>query len=144
MICTRCGTHEATYHYRSEINGYTTEEHLCNACASTMDDNIFGMQGLSMVEEFFRRPAIGQSFGSRLFANPMHMGTQPMQHMAPTAVLPQKASEPHIPDAAETALVRRRQINQLRNALNHAVKSEQFEEAARLRDELYHLETEGG
>ena len=34
MLCDRCKKNEATSYFRSTVNGVTTEEHLCSACAA--------------------------------------------------------------------------------------------------------------
>ena len=33
MKCQNCGRNEATYYYKSSINGRVTETHLCADCA---------------------------------------------------------------------------------------------------------------
>ena len=34
MKCDRCGKNEATFHYKTNINGRVTEAHLCPDCAA--------------------------------------------------------------------------------------------------------------
>ena len=36
MKCDRCGKNDATFYYKSNINGRVTETHLCQACARRM------------------------------------------------------------------------------------------------------------
>ena len=36
MKCDRCGKNEATFHYKTNINGRVTEAHLCPDCARAM------------------------------------------------------------------------------------------------------------
>ena len=36
MKCDRCGKNEATFHYKTNINGRVTEAHLCSDCARAM------------------------------------------------------------------------------------------------------------
>ena len=36
MKCDRCGKNEATFYYKSNINGRVTETHLCPDCARAM------------------------------------------------------------------------------------------------------------
>ena len=37
MKCDRCGKNEATFYYKSNINGRVTETHLCPDCAGLCD-----------------------------------------------------------------------------------------------------------
>ena len=36
MKCERCGKNEATFYYKSSINGKVTELHLCPECAEAL------------------------------------------------------------------------------------------------------------
>ena len=36
MKCDRCGKNDATFYYKSNINGRVTETHLCQDCARQM------------------------------------------------------------------------------------------------------------
>ena len=73
MKCDRCGKNEATFHYKTNINGRVTEAHLCPDCARAMgyagsverrmsswfDDDWFD-RPFRMLEPFFG------GFGSRM------------------------------------------------------------------------------
>ena len=73
MKCDRCGKNEATFHYKTNINGRVTEAHLCPDCAQAMgyagsverrmsswfDDDWFD-RPFRMLEPFFG------GFGSRM------------------------------------------------------------------------------
>ena len=75
MKCQNCGKNEATFYYRSSINGRVMESHLCPECArqlglvqdmrrpmmsSFWDDDDFFTRPFRMLE-----PLLG-GFGSRL------------------------------------------------------------------------------
>ena len=36
MRCDRCGKNEATFYYKSNINGKVEEKHLCSDCAEKL------------------------------------------------------------------------------------------------------------
>ena len=36
MRCDRCGKNEATFYYKSNINGKVTQVHLCHQCAEEL------------------------------------------------------------------------------------------------------------
>ena len=36
MRCDRCGKNEATFYYKSNINGKVEEKHLCSECAEKL------------------------------------------------------------------------------------------------------------
>ena len=128
MKCDRCGKNEATFHYKTNINGRVTEAHLCPDCARAMgyagsverrmsswfDDDWFD-RPFRMLEPFFG------GFGSRMlteFPQPVDVLEQ-----AQSADPENSAAEELLPKALETQL-------------HNAVAEERYEDAARLRDEL--------
>lgn len=122
MPCQNCGHFAAVYHYESNINGQVTRQHLCAQCAA--------------------------GFAGRLFQSPMQFTPRRALRRVPAihTHLPEYAIEPNeqnIPSAAEPALQRRRRQNQLKQKLNHAIRQENYEQAAQLRDELYKLRQNG-
>lgn len=146
MKCQNCGKNEATFYYKSNINGRVMESHLCPECArqlglvqdmrrpmmsSFWDDDDFFTRPFRMLE-----PLLG-GFGSRLlteFPEPVDV-TQEARRTA--------AEEPREDNLVQgderEKLSRRRQRNALETQLRHAVETENFEEAARLRDQLRSL-----
>lgn len=145
MKCQNCGKNEATFYYKSNINGRVMESHLCPQCArqlglvqdmrrpmmsSFWDDDDFFTRPFRMLE-----PLLG-GFGSRLlteFPEPVDVTQQarPRGGGAPEDNLVQG-------DEREK-LSRQRQRNALETQLRHAVETENFEEAAKLRDQLRSL-----
>ena len=135
MKCDRCGKNEATFYYKSNINGRVTETHLCPDCARAMgyagfverrmsswfDDDWFD-RPFRMLEPFFG------GFGSRMLT----------EFPQPVDVLEQAQSADPENSAAEEAmsLALERRRNALETQLHNAVAEERYEDAARLRDEL--------
>ena len=145
MKCQNCGKNEATFYYKSNINGRVMESHLCPECArqlglvqdmrrpmmsSFWDDDDFFTRPFRMLE-----PLLG-GFGSRLlteFPEPVDVTQQARR----------AAEEPRedtlVQGDEREKLSRQRQRNALETQLRHAVETENFEEAARLWDQLRSL-----
>ena len=143
MKCQHCGMNDATFYYRSNVNGRVTEQHLCADCASrlgyqqampTMDlfDDDFFTRPFRMFEPLFG------GLGTRLlteFPEPVDVTRE-----ARTAAAEPEKDEPGLVDGAEQErLQRQRQRNALEAQMKTAIETENFEEAARLRDELKKL-----
>ena len=145
MKCQNCGKNEATFYYKSNINGRVMESHLCPQCArqlglvqdmrrpmirSFWDDDDFVPRPFRMLE-----PLLG-GFGSRLlteFPEPVDV-TQQARRAA------EEPREDNLVQGDEREkLSRQRQRNALETQLRHAVETENFEEAAKLRDQLRSL-----
>ena len=145
MKCQNCGKNEATFYYKSNINGRVMESHLCPECArqlglvqdmrrpmmsSFWDDDDFFTRPFRMLE-----PLLG-GFGSCLlteFPEPVDV-TQQARRAA------EEPREDNLVQGDEREkLSRQRQRNALETQLRHAVETENFEEAARLRDQLRSL-----
>ena len=145
MKCQNCGKNEATFYYKSNINGRVMESHLCPQCArqlglvqdmrrpmisSFWDDDDFFTRPFRMLE-----PLLG-GFGSRLlteFPEPVDVTQQARR----AAEEPREANL--VQGDAREKLSRQRQRNALETQLRHAVETENFEEAAKLRDQLRSL-----
>ena len=141
MKCEHCGKNEATFFYRSSVNGHVTQVHLCQDCAQAMgytNSLRRSMRPMSLFgDDFFSRPfsllePFMDGFGSRMlteFPEP----SQPVQVDGPV----QPAEQSGLVDKAQQAELRtQRQRNALQEQLKAAVESENYEEAARIRDEL--------
>ena len=145
MKCQNCGKNEATFYYKSNINGRVMESHLCPECArqlglvqdmrrpmmsSFWDDDDFFTRPFRMLE-----PLLG-GFGSRLlteFPEPVDV-TQQARRAA------EEPREDNLVQGDEREKLRRqRPRNALETPLRHAVETENFEEAAKLRDQLRSL-----
>ena len=137
MKCEHCGRNEATFFYKSSVNGHVTQVHLCQDCAQQMgyaDSLRRSMRPMSLFgDDFFSRPfsllePFMDGFGSRMlteFPEP----DQPQQA--------QPGERAGLVDKAQQEELRsQRRRNALQEQLKAAVESENYEEAARLRDEL--------
>ena len=137
MKCEHCGRNEATFFYKSSVNGHVTQVHLCQDCAQQMgyaDSLRRSMRPMSLFgDDFFSRPfsllePFMDGFGSRMlteFPEP----DQPQQA--------QPAERAGLVDKSQQEELRsQRRRNALQEQLKAAVESENYEEAARLRDEL--------
>lgn len=144
MKCQNCGKNEATFYYRSSINGRVMEGHLCPQCAQKlglMQNMRQPLMDSLWDDDFFTRPfrmlePLLGGFGSRLlteFPEPVDV----TQEARRTAAEPQDDSL--VQGDEREQLSRRRQRNALETQLRHAVETENFEEAARLRDQLRSL-----
>lgn len=160
MKCQYCGKNEANYHYRTNVNGQIAEQHLCHECAAAMEASVFSntQRGADYNDPFqafmsqagFNRGGLWDNMTKGFFSDfggyPQVVMINPSinQQGAPRPMADVQASteEKAIPADAGEDIKRRRELNRLRNEMSAAVKSEEFEQAARLRDEIYRLEQE--
>ncbi len=151
MLCQNCGKHTATYHFTQNINGETTETHLCAHCAaqkapdtgvSDLFDSLFFGTSLP------RRAAVCESCGMTLselsrtgkagcaacyktFAAELR---PTLRRLYGTAVHTGKA-----PADASEDLRRKRRLSEAKRELSAAIDAQEFERAAALRDEIRSL-----
>ena len=141
MKCERCGRKEATFYYQSNINGRVTQVHLCPDCAAELGyaDRLYQSFRPSR-RSFFDPFSLLEDFG--MLSNRMTEFPAPLEEAARAAA--------GIEDTVDTPaglvgrdeavqLQKERERNALENQLKAAVDSENYEEAARLRDELKKL-----
>ncbi len=164
MICNICGTNEATIHLTEIVNEQMVEIHLCETCAQekgtefkthfNVNDLLSGLTDLAKevsgeakmnakcpncsltYEEFGRTGRLGcaecyEAFSKLLFPlikrvqhSLQHEGKQPSRLATPPSPL----------------RVNQDALRDLQNRLRNSVDNEQFEEAARLRDQIKQLE----
>ena len=169
MLCQQCKQREATTHIQRVINGRGAEIHLCGACAREAGANLmpnFGFQLSDLFSGFLgsslqrgqpqlAAPARCGLCGSSLREitqsgragcarcyETFHDALEPalqrihgsLEHMGKT---------PEADPAAQGRRQAERQIAGLREEIAAAVREEDYERAARLRDEIRQLE-EGG
>ncbi|NCC68127.1 MAG: hypothetical protein EOM14_08040 [Clostridia bacterium] len=159
MKCEKCGNNEATFHYQSNINGEVTEYHYCTECAEKEGlGNVFSMRPRSMFNSFW-----GNSFGSLMsgFFDDPFMGFG-RSLMAPVMTLPQvrimvgdpeqscgcgenstecaEKAKDNIPEDAGEEIRSKRELFALKHQLKAAVRAEEFEKAAELRDKIRSIE----
>ena len=161
MLCELCKQAQATVHLTEIVNEQMTELHLCEACANQKGAQVeshFGLavllSGLAdfsktqepeevstkvcpncgMSYEDFRKvgrlgcadcyPTFKRSLGSllkRIHGSPIHVGKSPVRLI-------------------KSAKVGKAEILELKRKLERAIEGEEFEEAARLRDQIRRME----
>ena len=149
MRCEHCGRNEATFHYQSSVNGYTEEAHLCRECATALgyrEPFGVGMAGAfsgTLDSVFSVLPSLFGGFDGffdtpRL--TPAARRTLQLTDVTDAPGAPCYEVESLLGEAEGQALRRERERNSLRFLLKEAVDAEDYEQAARLRDELKRLE----
>lgn len=146
MRCDRCGKNEATFYYKSNINGKVTQVHLCPQCAEELGyTDSFRSAGMTggLFGDFFSRPfGMLEPFFSGLGSRMLTEFPEPVDVLgqARESTPAQEGTGDLLPRDEQDALTRQRKRNALQTQLNLAVQEERFEEAAKLRDELKALE----
>lgn len=160
MKCQHCGQKEATFYYKSNINGAVTEQHLCADCAKELGyaDNMettfhnFGRSLLGGFDDLFApMPALAGGFFepfeamdrqfTRMFpqlGSSCSCGGQTAQS-AP-APAERASGNDLVSEEEHQKLDRERRLNALRNEMTQAIQTENFERAAQLRDQIHGLE----
>ncbi len=167
MLCQKCQKNQATTFVKKTVNGKLTELSLCNDCAAEMGygtsffgfDNILGgLLGNIVKDPFTKRcPKCGSSFEDisrsgkvgcsecyeifsdkllpliqRIHGTTVHKGKSPGRS---ALVIQPPKNEIKI---TETPL-----IEQKRLQLKNAIAEQRFEDAAKLRDEIKEMESDG-
>ena len=157
-MCDRCKKNEATSYFRSTVNGVTTEEHLCSACAAekglsfpsftsfaspfTAGFNPFAFLG-GEVGSAARCPLCGSSFAE--LQQRGRMGCPECyktfrRELSPTLKSLHGAVQ-HT-GRMQGGDPKREQLRQLHAQLDSCVREQNYERAAQLRDEIKRLEGE--
>ncbi len=167
MLCQNCGKREATTHIKQVINGDTAEQHLCANCAehlgygdmftgfglsfSDMFGGFFGdsMQNKALApaqercgkcgysfQDIVREGKVGCADCYRSFYDKLKPSLQrihgKVSHNGKTSL---HTAEKQEPSREETLLEKKNQLQQ-------AIAAQEFEQAAKLRDEIRAMEQE--
>ncbi|OIJ17110.1 hypothetical protein BKP37_00825 [Anaerobacillus alkalilacustris] len=167
MLCHECNEREATLHFTKILNGKKTEIHLCDHCAKDKGEYIPGANGFSIhqllsgllnfeqqipsspnrsLQEEQQCGKCGMTYHQ--FARAGRFGCAECYHTFNSKLDPMlrrvhSGNTSHIgkiPKRIGTGIKLHRQIEQLKQELRHHISKEEFEEAARLRDEIRALE----
>ncbi len=149
MKCEKCGKEEVCFHYTSNINGNITEKHLCAECAGKLGytSRLPFRRELSFEEIFAdlfgmrpsRRMFSGYGMLFPTFVIPTMGMLVPGGNKAPSlGVKPGEAAD--VKPAVDEEMKKRREINILREQMQKAAETEDFEKAAELRDTIKKLE----
>ena len=115
-MCQHCGQNEASVTLMYNFNGRAGELHLCPECARRLHGQYMTRTG-------------------GFFANLFSEGSSPSE--LPGAFGPQGVSSP---EAAGEKIKARREISALKSRLKAAVTAENYEEAAKLRDQINNIQ----
>lgn len=165
MLCQNCGKNEATTHIKQIINGDMAESHLCSDCASHLGySDMFSGFGLNLSELFGgflgdmmpsissgnspRCPKCGTSFDE--IARDGKVGCADCYRTFYDKLLPSiqrihgkiKHSGKTVSDSPRQSAVETKEakIEKLKAAMNDAVAKQDFENAAKIRDEIKAIE----
>ena len=161
MTCDLCGEREATVHLTEIINDQSRELHLCEPCAKEKGVKAEGtfeladlLSGLAVFEEAAGGSALkalpscpqcGMRFEDFRRSGRLGCGACYETFRRPLAVLLRQVhgTDRHagkVPAATSPAAKLQAELDGLKARLKQAVKSESFEEAARLRDRIGEVE----
>ena len=132
MKCENCGRNDATFYYRSNVNGRVSEAHLCGDCASALGYRTELSGAWDDLLSLLPRVAGGEDFAPS-FTPAAHRAL----HILPSE---EEHEQPLLSEQEQRELRRKRERNALRVALDEALEQEDYEQAAKLRDELKRLE----
>lgn len=169
MLCEKCKQKEAVTHIRQNINGVTNEMHLCESCAAevsgkfeneygkilsdfgfgidSMLGSIFGQDFLPeglISEKVERCPMCGTTINS--IRKTGNAGCGKCYETFRSQLMPligrihgKTVHNGRIPASAQGTMSVKNRISELENELKKAIDAQEFEKAAKLRDELSEL-----
>lgn len=167
MICQECGQRTATLHFTKILNGEKTEFHLCDVCAAEKGEMFPGASSnfsihhlLSGLLNFDAKPStiggVGKEAGLRCescgltysqFSKSGRFGcvdcyTHFSERLDPIFRRIHGSMEHRgkVPQRTGGEIKLRKEINQLKALLQQMVNSEEFEQAASIRDQIKKLE----
>ncbi|MGA8943390.1 MAG: UvrB/UvrC motif-containing protein [Thermoactinomyces sp.] len=167
MLCPECGKRPATIHYTKIVNGKKSEFHLCEVCAQEKGEQLPWFENgfsfhqlLSGLLNFdtsvsgtpdsyemhtLRCPTCGLTYTQ--FSKVGRFGCGDCYYTFRNRLEPllrrvhgHSAHDGKIPTRAKGELKLQKKIEQLRELLAQKVEAEEFEEAARLRDQIRDLQ----
>lgn len=166
MLCQKCSTKQATVHLTKIVNNSKTEMHLCQQCASQSGELEFDLEPKFSIHHFFAGLLGAEGMETPLnvapeakiqcekcgltyaqFSQIGYLGCGQCYKYFGEKLGPLlrkiHGSNRHtgkVPRRSGTALKIKKDIERLRGELKKRVSQEEFEEAARLRDEIRGLE----
>ena len=170
MMCEKCNTKPASVHMQQFLNGQKVELHLCQECAFKIDnpemlvslENIFKGFLDQLNTKYFAQPVApgkpaparqpakvcsrcGMTFnkfktGGRLGCDMCYQSFAQEVEILLKNVQGSTRHEGKYPRRMGAGILHKRQVAELRAKLKKSVEEENYEEAARLRDEIKELE----
>lgn len=158
MLCENCDKREATVHYTKIINGEVEELHLCDECAMGKNefDSSFSFhklltglidnaQAVTVKEEDVKCDFCGLAYNE--FKQTGKFGCANCYYVFKDKLRPLlrgiHGDDEHIgkiPKSINQEIIKRREIDKLRDELDALIVKEAFEKAAILRDRIKELE----
>ena len=159
MLCDICGKNQATVHLTEIVDEQMNELHLCEECArqkSAQMEQQFGLSDLLAGLAEFEKPALEKEVSSlkcpncnltyadfkkigRLGCGECYKAFK--KYLGPLLKRIHGSSQHVGKVPAKVKVVRKKiDLTDLRNALQKAIENEEFEEAAKLRDQIKELE----
>ncbi len=141
MLCDRCRKNEASVHVTQIVNGIKYEQNLCGECAGMQLGNTDGMGGFwgfqfpGILYRLQEMSTVGSAWSETV-------GNAARGSEAEFEALGLKLPRVPAGQKEEQPAVRADQKERLRGELEEAVKVENYEKAAQLRDKLYLMEQE--
>ena len=132
MKCEHCGRNDATFYYRSNVNGRVREAHLCEICAEALG---YRTELSGAWDDLFS--LLPRVVGGEDFAPSFTPAARRALHILPSET---EHEQPLLSEQEQREVRRERERNALRVALDEALEQEDYEQAAKLRDELKRLE----
>lgn len=162
MKCEHCGKNEVSFVYKSNINGKVEEKHLCQECAEKLGytEKLFSRSD-RMMEDFFGRSLLGShslfddrffedfftplpSLMGRMLENPLDdfFAEMPALHSGEKtqAVKEEPKQDTLVDQAEQSRFSYLRKVNALKLEQKRAIREQNFERAAEIRDELRRME----
>ena len=128
MLCERCGKNEANVHITKNINGRVTQMNLCSECAESSGE-------ITSFNDMF-----SDFFSSVMPARARRFSYRPSQALNSYAGC-EDCLEDAYPKIEQNAVqTDEEKIKELKQQLKTAVENEEYEKAAKLRDEIKALE----
>ncbi len=154
MLCEQCKVRRAEIHLVNVVNGERQVQHLCRECAEAhlhLDDvsNLlkmsFSVEGLMDIEEAFKElviPALRGAYTRKRAARLCpHCGG-----VLPDAMFEERTKSQSVPaeeevkdDTSARVMTAEEELSELSKKMEAAVKSENYEYAAQLRDRMAEL-----
>lgn len=159
MLCQKCKKNEATVHYKKVVNGKQTEMYLCPECADGLGSFDFGFDNfLPSLFGHFMRPEIRPAVVCPMCGMPLSeiadngkIGCGECYEAYEEYLLPTlkriHGSTKHtgkIPKHFGRGIKKDDEIKALKSQLDAAIKNEEYENAAKIRDKIREAEGKAG
>ncbi len=156
MKCENCGKNDVSFVYQSNINGHVEEKHLCASCAAKLGySQKLAAQSQRMMQSFMDGfGSFGGFFDGTFDSMPRLLGRMvplledPFDDFfadmpalgAAQETQEQQKKDGLVDNESQSRFSRMRELNALRSQMHKAIRKEDFERAAQLRDQIHALE----